>query len=522
MISTVLASERGIIPYVSTEDEEIAEIARNLGAEVIARSCELAQDETPIDPVVIDAVAKVEQEKSIHFDAVATIQPTSPLLSVETFTEALDLLEKGGYDSVISVSDATHLYWTTVDSKNIPMYSERKNRQYLNPIFKETGAFIACRRGILEKGTRIAENVGLLKVPAQESIDIDSYTDWYLAESMLRSRKVLIRVDESKAIGLGHVYRGICLANHLSVMHKVRFVIDKDCKNGIEKLRESGYPPLTVSDESGVIQVIEEFRPDIIINDVLNTSEGYIRALLATGVFIVNFEDFGPGASLAHILINALYEHSSPPENQFFGYRYEMLRDEFLICPKKNVIDEVKKVLITFGGTDPNDLTRRSLEAITEVGRKDISYDVVIGPGYEGKVALEEMATVMGEMGFLLQVQQDVRNMARMIYGSDLVITSNGRTIYEIASIGTPAISISQNERESRHLFTHISGGVEYLGISYEVGADRIALALKDLINTPARRKEMSANLLRFDLRNGGERIESSIMDAYWSWKNGE
>ena len=186
------------------------------------------------------------------------------------------------------------------------------------------------------------------------------------------------------------------------------------------------------------------------------------------------------------------------------------------------MVDEVSKVLITFGGTDPNDLTRRSLEAIVAVGRKDISYDVVIGPGYEGIAALEARAATIREMGFILQVHQDVRNMARMIFGSDIVVTSNGRTIYEIASIGTPAISISQNEREAMHLFTHISGGVEYLGISYEVGADRIAAALKGLIDAPARRKEMSVNMLRFDLRKGSERIEASIMDAYWSWKNGK
>ena len=395
--------------------------SRDYGAEGDNETGWVGSDEIPIDPVIIDAVARVEQEKGIHFDAVATIQPTSPLLSVRRSPG--QTCRKGGYDSVISVCDATHLYWTTANDRNVPMYSERKNRQYLNPIYKETGAVIACRREVLEKGTRIAGNVGLLKVPAQESVDIDSYTDWYLAASMLRSRKVLIRVDESKAIGLGHVYRGICLANRLSVMHKVRFVIDKRCKVGVMKLRESGYHPLEVSDELGVIHVIEDFKPDIVINDVLDTSEGYIRSLKRTGVFIVNFEDFGPGASLANVLINALYEHSSPPENQFFGYRYEMLRDEFLICPKKKVVDEVSKVLITFGGTDPNDLTRRSLEAIVAVGRKDISYDVVIGPGYEGIAALEARAATIREMGFILQVHQDVRNMARMIFGSDIVVT---------------------------------------------------------------------------------------------------
>jgi len=47
--------------------------------------------------------------------------------------------------------------------------------------------------------------------------------------------------------------------------------------------------------------------------------------------------------------------------------------------------------------------------------------------------------------------------MAKEMYNVDIVITSNGRTIYEVASVGTPCISISQNEREERHLFIHNS-----------------------------------------------------------------
>ncbi len=126
------------------------------------------------------------------------------------------------------------------------------------------------------------------------------------------------------------------------------------------------------------------------------------------------------------------------------------------------------------------------------------------------------------EDGFQIDVKEDVRLMAKEMGEADIVITSNGRTIYEVASMGTPCISMSQNEREARHLFVHNSHGPLYLGIAYTVSVDDIASAVMKLINDYPLRKEMSERLLQFDLKGNLERVLSLILNNYWEWERHE
>ena len=74
---------------VSTDDEEIAAISARYGAEFIMRTGELAEDTIPLDPVIYDAVTRLEKE-NYTADYVATIQPTSPLLSARTIDAVIE------------------------------------------------------------------------------------------------------------------------------------------------------------------------------------------------------------------------------------------------------------------------------------------------------------------------------------------------------------------------------------------------------------------------------------------------
>jgi UDP-N-acetylglucosamine:LPS N-acetylglucosamine transferase len=123
---------------------------------------------------------------------------------------------------------------------------------------------------------------------------------------------------------------------------------------------------------------------------------------------------------------------------------------------------------------------------------------------------------------FMVVIKENVKMMAKEMYNANIVITSNGRTIYEVASIGTPGISISQNEREVRHQFVHNSRGVMDLGIAYNVSEDNIASAIKELIENYELRKEMNEKLLKFDLKKGIDRILRLVFDAYYSWRENE
>ncbi len=370
---------------VSTDDEEIAEISKIYGADIIMRPHVLAEDHTPLDPVIHHAVTTVEREEGIYYDYVLTIQPTSPLLQTITLDNMIEEIVRDGYDTLMSVKAENRLFWIKKDAQFSPLYKERKNRQYLDPIYRETGAVVISKRAILSEYNRIGENISLFKLPDEETVDIDDYQDWETAESLLRRRTIVFRVDGDHDIGLGHVYRALTLANRLVFHHNIYFIMDKSRKLGIQKVREYYYPMKLFSDEIEMFAILSEINPDIVINDILDTDSEYVQKLHANEYFVVNFEDLGDGAEEAHIVINALYENSYPAKNHYYGYRYECLRDEFYIFPQKKPKPEVNTLLVTFGGTDPNDLTRRTLQAFQQLSLKDIMVRVILGKGYRPK-----------------------------------------------------------------------------------------------------------------------------------------
>lgn len=504
---------------VSTEDEEIAEIARLYGAKIIKRPEELAQDATPLDPVIYHALDSIEKKENTKYNLIITIQLTSPLLTLKTLNRAIEIISKENYDTLISVKDETHLYWTKKDKKFTPLYKERKNRQYLDPIYQETGTLLISKRKNLTPTSRLGKRIFLFEIPKEEAMDIDNNQDWWIAENLLKRMKIVFRVDADKKIGIGHIYRALTLANRLSFNHKIFFLMDKEKYLGIKKVKTHNYPIITFKNEEELFKKLKKISPDMVINDILDTDKKYIHKLKKEQYFVINFEDLNEGAESADLVINALYEKAYPSENHYFGHKYVCLRDEFRIFPRKKIKKEVKQILISFGGPDINNLTVRTLKAIGKLNLKNILIKVILGLGHLQKEELYNYVNYLRNKGFTINVKEDIKMMAKEIYDADIAITANGRTIYEIASIGVPCISISQNEREVRHLFTHNSKAVIDLGIAFNVSEEYIALALKKLIKNYRLRKEMANKFLEFDLKNGLNKTLRLIFDKYYEWK---
>src|ERR687888_2652879 len=97
-IDAALGSRAVTRTVVSTEDDEIAEAARSLGAEVLTRPPELADDDTPMQPVIAHALGELGAP-----DVLVLLQPTSPLRRAEHVDEAVELLVATGADSLLSV-----------------------------------------------------------------------------------------------------------------------------------------------------------------------------------------------------------------------------------------------------------------------------------------------------------------------------------------------------------------------------------------------------------------------------------
>ena len=124
---------------VSTDDAEIAEIARQHGAEVpFLRPPALADDKAPMVPVLEHAVQFVEQEDHVCLDWVCLLQPTDPLRDVTDIGAALCLARQGGCDSVISVVqvfDVHPILMKRIENDQLLPFCVHPGRDHLAKIF---------------------------------------------------------------------------------------------------------------------------------------------------------------------------------------------------------------------------------------------------------------------------------------------------------------------------------------------------------------------------------------------------
>lgn len=496
---------------VSTDDEEIAHIAEVTGCEVVMRPPHLADDHIPLDPVIHHAISVIESEKNETFDVVVTLQPTSPLLSQSSVDKALDKFTTGNADTIISVVDDRHLSWTKVDGKYVPLYEKRVNRQFLPANFRETGGFVITRRRFVTDESRFGPDIDLFELPHTESIDIDSYMDWWLADKLLERKRILIRTDGYREIGMGHVYRTLMLAAKL-IDHELLFVTQKNHALGTDKIRDSHFKVTTFETDDELNRILDQFSPHIVINDILDTDKEYINSLKQRGLFVVNFEDLGPGSDEAHVVINALYETVPGKSNYFFGKNYYCLRDEFFLLHPKPIVEKVEDILITFGGTDSHDYAPRVLSILDKMNLKDIQVTVVTGLGVRNIDALKAHAA---KLSLPVRILRDIRTISKFMNEADIIFTSAGRTVYEAASLGTPTMVMAQNEREMTHTFACEENGIVHLGLGYELSDSRIEEELLRMINDVAFRREMQKRMLGQNLKEGMDNVLKLIFETF-------
>jgi CMP-N,N'-diacetyllegionaminic acid synthase len=174
---------------VSTDDDEIADVARAAGAQVpFMRPAELAQDVTPgLDPV-LHALGQLPQ-----YDSVLLLQPTSPLRTTEDIDACLRLAMQRQAPSVVSVSEAeTHPYWTY--RLNEGQALERMiaaapvtRRQDLPTVVAVNGAlYFADANWLRHSGSLVGTETLAYVMARERSVDLDTPLDWKLAELLLK------------------------------------------------------------------------------------------------------------------------------------------------------------------------------------------------------------------------------------------------------------------------------------------------------------------------------------------------
>jgi CMP-N-acetylneuraminic acid synthetase len=178
---------------VSTDDDEIATVARACGADVpFLRPSSLAADQSPAIDVISHALERLDAAGTL-FNTVVLLQPTSPFRTGAQIDEAVALFEKTGADTVTSVRVAhEHPYycWTQKEGEDTlsPFFSLSEQalpRQELPPAFVENGAIYVVKRSVLANGTLYGSRVVPYLMDDRSSLDIDTEEDFHFAESLL-------------------------------------------------------------------------------------------------------------------------------------------------------------------------------------------------------------------------------------------------------------------------------------------------------------------------------------------------
>lgn len=256
--------------------------------------------------------------------------------------------------------------------------------------------------------------------------------------------QITIRADGGKKIGMGHIMRGLVLADKLKKYFPVKFLCQTDPSDsdkfspGIEKITNQGYEVEYIK-SNNLNKELRNIKGDCIITDSYQVDEEYFN-IVKKNFSVSGYLDDEKICDFFNVdfLINQniyadIFDYKVPEHTKMFlGPQYILLRDEFIKRPVKNINNEIKKIMVTLGGSDDSNLTEKIINKL----KNHYQIDVVVGPGFKYKDKLNKLRSANTTLHFNA-------NMYQLMKKADVAITSCGSTIYELAFCGTPTLGLS-------------------------------------------------------------------------------
>lgn len=315
--------------------------------------------------------------------------------------------------------------------------------------------------------------------------------------------KVYIITEGSAEVGLGHISRCTSLYQAFEEKKIYPCFIINGNKLISQYLKKKNYILLDwIKNESHLIQKINGSDIAIVDSYIADIS---VCDKIANNVKIVGFIDDDmrlnyPSGVVINGSIHA--KNLKYPKNQNIDYllgpQYIMLKKEFWDIPKKEINKRLKKILITLGGSDNRNLTPKILRMLNSKFPELIK-KIIIGKGFKN---ISEIKKTCNEYSELIYSPSSKR-MKKEILNSDIAITAGGQTVYELACVGIPAISIAVAENQINSV-----KNCDELGLNYYAGwwkdnnlLNNIRKSISNLKNQELRKvmRERGQNLIKPD-----------------------
>lgn len=192
-IETALSIPEITRVVVTSDDVSAQKIASDLGAEIVVRPAELAQDNSPIESAILHALAELNLDPT-STDVLTVIQPTSPLRDKQLLATSIsNFIKNGSQGSVFGIVEVEHhpAKMLVVNGEFVVPFTKVEDlsapRQQLQRVVRQSGSiYITNLQQFLSLGTLFINPVGWVAVSGAEAIDIDTAQDLALAQETAR------------------------------------------------------------------------------------------------------------------------------------------------------------------------------------------------------------------------------------------------------------------------------------------------------------------------------------------------
>lgn len=350
---------------------------------------------------------------------------------------------------------------------------------------------------------------------------------------------LFIRSDSTTQIGTGHIMRCIALAQAWQDEGgKVVFLSHCESEALRQRIINEGFEFIPIehphphpSDFSQTLMQLQPFLPSPssfspsvpwLVLDGYHFTPDYQKAIKDAGIRLLVIDDMNHLPYYhANIILNQnihatdLKYNCDPNTKLLLGPKYVLLRREFLKYRdfKREIPDKARKILVTMGGADPDNVTLKVIQALNLLNDSELEVKVVIGPS---NPHMESIKKELSLSPFSFHLLPSVDNMADLMAWADLAITAGGSTCWELAYMGVPSIAtiLSENQKKAIYILGKI-GFVLNIGLHDRIKIDKLVLQIKLLLSNWKERKAMTETAQNLIDGNGFLILISTIKGSY-------
>jgi UDP-2,4-diacetamido-2,4,6-trideoxy-beta-L-altropyranose hydrolase len=258
---------------------------------------------------------------------------------------------------------------------------------------------------------------------------------------------------------------------------------------------------------------------DWVVVDGYHFGADYQRIIKDSGLRLLFIDDNGhAGHYSADLVLNqnihaheGLYPNREPYTRLLLGTRYVLLRREFLKWRgwKREIPEVARKVLVTMGGSDPDNVTLKVVQALQQVDMDGLEATVVVGgsnPHYE------ELQSAVQDSRFPIRLESNVVDMPELMAWADVAVSAGGSTSWELAFMGVPTLVLilASNQRPIAECLDAVGVAIN-LGWYADVSPKEMAQVVMQLLKAPRTRAEMSQRGRRLVDGVGSDRVLQAL-----------